>query len=124
MRISPTAQQMAVYEIFSRYRVPAGGRLRIDEIESDWHATGLRRADLVDGLGQMINRGAVRIESDTDGIFVVLTAVGRTEAVETQPGLRGLWEESRSISTLARARQRPRTATSATGRRMTDRAGV
>lgn len=124
MKITARTLEIAVLDLFSRYGIHVGGRLLLADVESAWSVTGLRRADLVDGLGQLIHVGAVKLVSEGDEVYLELTARGDERMNARRGGPRELWEESRSMAILRRAQMRRREPAPGSGRRAFDAPAV
>lgn len=120
MKITPRTLELAVLDRLAQFGIYVGGRLSLQDMEEAWAQTGLRRGDLVDGLSQLINIGALRLVSDSSGMYLQLTARGAERQHTARRGLRDVWEESRSLSVLKRAQLRCREPLPGQGRRTLD----
>lgn len=97
----------AIFKILRREEVGVGGWIRLSTISRHWLLTGLRRADLAEGLARLDTRGYLYLESGADDAFAIVR--------KRLPFFR-----RRTLSTLrvlSRAKLRPRNGSPAVDRR-------
>jgi hypothetical protein len=104
MRVTARVLQLAIIDVLTA--CGSGTRVSVDTLEMAWMGTGLRRADLVDGLLRLAAVGAVRIEATREGIYVVIDDDARARVHHPMRDLRDLLATARARLILARTRLR------------------
>ena len=75
-RFTDDVASVAILNLFLDHEIPANGALDLQLLEREWRRTGLRHADLVDGLQQVTNAGLARLSHGEEDRCVILTESG------------------------------------------------
>ncbi len=79
MKVTPETVESVLLDLFSHFRIRAGGRLDPADLEAQWPETHLRATDLDLGVRALVRRGALRwvaAEDDDEGPKLELTPSG------------------------------------------------
>ncbi|MDB5988257.1 MAG: hypothetical protein JWR16_3310 [Nevskia sp.] len=99
----------AIFKILRCEEVRVGGWIRLSTIGRYWLLTGLRRADLAEGLARLDTRGYLYLKGGDDDSFAIVR--------KRPPFFRR--RTLKALRLLNRAKLRPRNGSPATDRRST-----
>jgi hypothetical protein len=86
MNLSTMDVEKAVFRIFRRLRIPAGGQLRQAMLVKEWTHTSLRRRDLDACLKRLTAMCYLNTERSPEGEVLVLTPIGHDYMEELLKG--------------------------------------
>lgn len=117
---SDTVSAVAILNLFIDHEVPADGALELAWLEREWRRTGLRHADLIDGLQQLRAGGLLRLSSGDEDRCAILTSDGHRRCTGQFDSPDGLRQQLSALTVLLRVSRRRPSEMPGFGRRASD----
>ena len=97
---------MAIIKIFDENHVRDGGRLTVNDIATEWKATGLRKSDIVEGIREGLELGSFALEQSDDG--PMLTLLNRLSVMKGKGAddLLRTWDSALALAAQIKATKR------------------